>query len=153
MTSPDPRHSFQLRYIFAVSREAVFRAWTDAQALEQWFRPAGHRPTAVEIDLRIGGTLHIDMETEEGDTYYFSGEFQVVQPPEKLVLSWFCSLHDVDASTRITLEFHDRGTSTEVVLTHEGFADEDTMTGFVNGWTPALEAFKRFIATTEDHEW
>ena len=151
MIGPTPPHSFQLRYIFAAPREAVFRAWTDALALKEWFRPAGHRPTAVAIDLYVGGTLHIDMETEEGDTYHFSGEFQVVQPPEKLVLTWFCSLHDY-TSTRLTLEFHDRGTSTEVLLMHEGFADKATMTDFVNGWTPAFEAFKRFVARTGDRE-
>jgi uncharacterized protein YndB with AHSA1/START domain len=150
MISPTPPYSFQLRYLFAAHREAVFRAWTDAQALKQWFRPAGHRPTAVTIDLRVGGILHMDMETEQGDVYHFSGEFEVVQPPEKLVLSWFCSLHQY-ANTRLTLEFHDRGESTEVILTHEGFADEATMTDFMNGWPPAIAAFRRFVARSEDH--
>ena len=39
----------------------------------------------------------------------------------------------------MTLEFLSRGTGTELVLTHEGFADEDARTHHEQGWTAILE--------------
>ena len=38
----------------------------------------------------------------------------------------------------MTLEFLSRGTGTELVLTHEGFADEDSRAHHEQGWTAIL---------------
>ena len=35
--------SLQLKRRFAAPREKVFRAWTDPEALKQWFGPVGYR--------------------------------------------------------------------------------------------------------------
>lgn len=146
MTSPiPPPNSFSLHYTYRAPRQAVFRAWTDPDALKQWFRPGGHRPIKTQIDLRVGGRFYIEMQTADGRTYDITGEFQVVQPPEKLVLTWLCSLHDYPP-TLLTLEFEEDGEGTEVILTHEGFPDEPSMTDFINGWPPALEALDTLLA-------
>jgi uncharacterized protein YndB with AHSA1/START domain len=46
---------------FAASPEAVFRAWTDPQALAAWFGPEGVQTRNVEIDLRPGGRYSLEM--------------------------------------------------------------------------------------------
>ncbi len=43
-------------------KEAVFNAFADAEALAQWWGPAGSTITVVDLDFRPGGRFHYKME-------------------------------------------------------------------------------------------
>ena len=48
--------SLTLTRHYPVAPEKVWRAWTDPQALKQWWGPGGNdRVSVAEIDLRAGG--------------------------------------------------------------------------------------------------
>ena len=51
------------------SREVVFRAWTDASQIVQWFGPEGMSIETHEIDIRVGGVWRFDMVSSEGTRY------------------------------------------------------------------------------------
>ena len=57
MATPSAAAGVTLRIerTFAAPREKVFQAWTDPQALKQWWGPDGYATPSVEIDLRPGG--------------------------------------------------------------------------------------------------
>ena len=63
-------------------------------------------------------------EPDEGAVHKVNGIYRVVDPPNKLVYTW--QWEGDPAETQVTLEFLSRGTGTELVLTHEGFADGDS---------------------------
>lgn len=46
--------------------ESVWRAWTEPDMLRQWWGPENTTVTDCEIELRVGGTIHIVMEAGEG---------------------------------------------------------------------------------------
>ncbi len=48
----------------------------------------------------------------------------------------------------MTVEFHDRGTQTEVVLTHEQFVDAADRDQHAAGWGGCLERLARVLAGT-----
>jgi len=68
--------SLRLTRRFPVGPEKVWRAWTDPQALKQWFGPGGPQPVALaELDLLVNTTslgmtgqppLQIDLERLPG---------------------------------------------------------------------------------------
>jgi len=68
----------------------LFRAWTHADALRQWWCPAGWAAGEVEIDLRTGGAYRIEMRRTgaDGAGVSVSGRFLQVKPPERLVFTW-----------------------------------------------------------------
>ena len=47
--------------IFPAARERVFRAWTEQEALQQWFRPGGTDVTINKLDVRVGGSFCFDL--------------------------------------------------------------------------------------------
>src|SRR4051812_13633294 len=47
--------------VLAAAPEAVFAAWTDADAFCQWFGPDGFTCTVREMDVRPGGRARFDM--------------------------------------------------------------------------------------------
>jgi uncharacterized protein YndB with AHSA1/START domain len=47
-------------------RELVWKAWTDANLLKQWFAPKPYEISEVEMDLRPGGIFRIRMVGPDG---------------------------------------------------------------------------------------
>jgi uncharacterized protein YndB with AHSA1/START domain len=152
--APGPGTSLQIRRIFAAPREKVFAAWTQRQGVEQWMcrDVPSHQVVFPEFDVKTGGRYVIDVkDTKTGVEYVGRGTYLEVKPPEKLVFTWGWTKKQSDRSdailhpeTEVTVEFHARGESTEVVLTHTGFQTtkehDDTNTGW-NGCFDVLEAF------------
>ena len=73
---------------FDAPRDIVFRAWTDAKQLAQWWGPAGWTNPVCEVDPRPGGAIHIVMRGPEpwGDNP-LTGVFREVARPERLVFT------------------------------------------------------------------
>ena len=71
---------------------AVWQAWTDPEAVRQWWGPEKTSVPECEIDARVGGRIHIVTEaTEEmgkyaGTRWPMSGTFTIVE--EGARLSW-----------------------------------------------------------------
>ena len=72
---------------FTASREALFRAWTTKDGIEAWWGPHGFRTEVRELDLRIGGRYHFVMIDGDGNEYPVQGEYSLIEPPSKLVMS------------------------------------------------------------------
>src|ERR1700739_195794 len=65
-------------------RLLVFKAWTDAKALAQWWGPKGFTNPVCELDVRVGGAIRIHMRSPDGSVYPMKGEFREIVPPERL---------------------------------------------------------------------
>jgi uncharacterized protein YndB with AHSA1/START domain len=139
---------------FDAPRERVFRAWTHPDNLRRWWGISeGYTAPITEVDLRVGGRYRLGMQAPDSDQVnVVSGVFREIEPPERIVFTWSWESEDQQASygeqaTVVTLEFHDRDGSTELVLTHEYFPDEDTCNQHRMGWTTMLEYFGTKLPT------
>ncbi|HEV7365545.1 MAG TPA: SRPBCC domain-containing protein [Gemmatimonadales bacterium] len=140
-TSTQPTWQLQVRRVFPVSPERLFRAWTTPEELKRWHAPDPLTVPLVEIDLRVGGSYRIHMREPGGIEHRVGGTYRVVDPPRRLVYTW---KHDnEDTVTQVTLEFKPQGSGTELVLTHEGFPSEDDRNSHEQGWTSILERVAR----------
>lgn len=150
MASPQPTSETALRLsrTYPAPREKVFRAWTDPKALESWFAPDREFVTKVPIlELRPGGRYRVEM-TKGGATHVAVGRYQEIRPPEKLVFTWKWET-DPERGTEdtiVTVEFLDRGQSTEVVLNHEKFPNAAARDDHGKGWTGCLEMLASYIS-------
>src|SRR5581483_10961156 len=74
--------------------ERVFRAITDPRELKEWWgSPETYKADRWEADLRPGGAWRVDGRSAAGKPYAVYGEYLVVEPPRRLVLTW---RHDWD---------------------------------------------------------
>jgi uncharacterized protein YndB with AHSA1/START domain len=165
MTMPQAssKTSLQVRRTFPASRERVFAAWTNPENVREWWGAGDDfvRPApVVEIDLREGGSYRLGMLAKDAEQpYVATGTFREVRPPEKLVYTWSWE-HEAAAAaaaqgreslaqvqeTVVTVEFFDRGGSTEVVLTHESFPNEDEAAQHTQGWNGVLEQLAKYVS-------
>ena len=85
---------FTITREFAAPLEMVWRAWTEAGQLQQWFGPKGFKTVTFSFDLRVGRGLHSCMRSPEGGEIWGKWVFREVVPPRRLV--WINSFSDKD---------------------------------------------------------
>jgi uncharacterized protein YndB with AHSA1/START domain len=145
-TSPD-QTSLQVRGLFAAPRERVFRAWIDREALQQWLRPGGVEVTVSHLDAHMGGGFEFETKAADGRRGVTTGKYLEVSFPEKLVFTWASSAIQ-DQETLVTVEFIERGGSTEIILTHDRFAGGANITMYQNGWASMLDRLASVVSET-----
>ena len=75
---------------YAAPLETVWEAWTDADMLRRWWGPEKTTVPDCEVDLRVGGTIHIVMEAGEamgkyqGTRWPMAGTFTLIDPQRRL---------------------------------------------------------------------
>ena len=130
--------SLRVRRTFQAPRERVFRAWTSAEELKRWHAPPLHTTSLAEVDPRVGGRYRIHMLAPDGAEHRVTGVYREIDPPKKLVFTWTWE-GSAMGDTLVTVEFLDRGATTELILTHELFPSEDARDQHEAGWNGVLD--------------
>ena len=131
---------------FAASPEAVFRAWTDPEALAAWFGPHGVETRKVQIDLRPGGRYSLEMFEPDG-VYPLSGVYREVTPPERLVMTWVWGHGELEGMEMlVTIELRAAKGGTDLTLTHEKLPSESAREKHQFGWTGCLDCLAQHLA-------
>ena len=131
--------ALEVRRTFAAPRERVFQAWTAPEELKRWAGPGPMTAPVAEVDLRVGGRYRIHMRDPQGTEHRVIGEYREVDPPRRLVYTWTWETNPLVTDSIVTVEFHERGASTEVVLRHEGLPSVESRDRHSSGWTQCLE--------------
>ena len=66
-------------------RERVFRAYTDPEAIPEWWGPRGYTTTVETMDVRSGGLWRFVQHDAQGKEHAFHGVYREVLPPERIV--------------------------------------------------------------------
>jgi uncharacterized protein YndB with AHSA1/START domain len=76
---------FVISRVFDAPREHVWKAWTEAAQLKQWWGPAGFKVHTCKVDLRPGGVFLYGMTTPDGKDMWGRFVYREIQAPKKLV--------------------------------------------------------------------
>jgi len=119
---------------YAVAPEKVWNAWTEPQALSQWFGP-GNPPsvTAAEIDLRVGGRWRIAFHSPGGEIFEVSGVYQEVATNRRLVFSWAWK-GTPERVSRISITLSEKDGGCDLDFVHDRFFDEQARINHEGGW-------------------
>lgn len=142
-------HSIELRRVYPAAPERVFAAWTQPELLKRWWGVAeGYTTPLAEVDLQVGGWYRLGMlPPDRDDMIVISGEYRVIEPPERLVFSWEIeSKRGPPVISTITLRFLKRDAGTELVLTHEFEGPKEMGASFKTGWEGMTARLGRWIA-------
>lgn len=74
-----------LSLILEAERRKIWRCWTEAALLEQWFCPKPWRVTDVSLDPRPGGAASMIMRGPEGEEHPVNSVYLDVTPMERIV--------------------------------------------------------------------
>jgi uncharacterized protein YndB with AHSA1/START domain len=124
-------------------RAEVFRALTDADALEHWLA------TSVESDARTGGRFRYAFEFEDpAQNNVQQGEYSAVED-DRVELPWVFPF--AEKQTTVSYQLVSEDAATRVVFEHRGFEEGEPWNGayerFTGGWRMFLEGLKRYLET------
>ena len=133
-------------------RELVWKAWTDAKRLAQWWGPKGFTNPVCEVDVRPGGAMLIHMRAPDGRVYPMKAAFEEIVEPERLV---FLS-GAMDESENLLFEIRNMVTFVEVAgktrvtlrasIVSQTAAAPAYLAGMEMGWTQSLERLEALVA-------
>jgi uncharacterized protein YndB with AHSA1/START domain len=88
MTAPATAQEIAITRVYEAPRELVWRAWTEAEELVQWWGPPGWSTSldTVTMDVRPGGDFRLTSVSDQGDEMPVVGVYREVVEPERLVL-------------------------------------------------------------------
>jgi uncharacterized protein YndB with AHSA1/START domain len=140
------RKSLTITRLYPVTPEKVWRAWTDPQALRQWFRPnASFSVPVVETDVRAGGRFRILMKDAKGEEFDLTGVYREVVPARKLVMTWgWKNQPGQDSLVTVILRPSNQGTQLE--LRHDQYVDMENQPTHEQGWNGALDELASVLA-------
>lgn len=71
--------------VFDAPRERVWKAWTDAAELKNWWGPRGFKVHTAKVDLRPGGMFLYGMTAPDGKQTWGRFVYREIAAPKKLV--------------------------------------------------------------------
>jgi len=138
--------SLTLTREYAAPPERIWRAWTDAKALRQWWCPPGESVSVAELDARVGGRFRICFGGADGNAHECAGTYKEVVKPGKLVFTWTWPRTTPERESLVTILFNAKGRGTELVFRHERFFDEKVRDDHKRGWSKLLEGLERYLS-------
>ncbi|HEV7477595.1 MAG TPA: SRPBCC domain-containing protein [Burkholderiales bacterium] len=136
--------SLQRRY--PVAPEKVWRAWTDPQALKQWWGPGGPEAVSlVQLDVRVGGRFRIVFGGPQGDEHEVQGTYKEVVANRRLAFTWTWPRTTPERESLVTITFKPAAGGTELEFVHAQHFDEKVRDGHLRGWTEAFVKLERYL--------
>jgi uncharacterized protein YndB with AHSA1/START domain len=75
---------FLISRVFDAPRQRVWKAWTDAAELKQWWGPKGCKVHTSKVDLRPGGSFHYGMTMPDGGGIWGRFIYREIDAPRRL---------------------------------------------------------------------
>lgn len=118
--------------------EIVFAYLTDSQRFVRWMG------VGAVLDPRPGGRYRIDVD----GAHIVSGEYQEVDPPRRLVMTWGWEGHPTvpPGSTTVEITLTPERGATVLRLRHLGLPDEGERANHNEGWNLYTAQLARAIA-------
>ena len=142
-------HRLQITQTFDASCEEVFQAWLNPEAMRHFMAPSdAFDIPEVQVDPRVGGQYRIVMISPDRRTLIGFGTYVEIVPNKKIVCTWNWEKGEAWADigeTILTLEFREKGSATELTLTHKDFPAADMKDGHFAGWNGTLSRFRKLI--------
>lgn len=127
------------------SKQAVFDAWLDPEALMTFMCP-GETVTCsrAESDAREGGKFLIVMQAGERELPH-SGEYKKISKYDELAFTWVSPMTEKPGLVTLTFEDADAG-ATKLTLHHVGFDTQESRDNHHGGWTRIVETLARAVS-------
>lgn len=82
---------------FNANIELVWKAWTEAELLNQWWAPKPFHIETKTLDLKIGGQWLYAMVSPKNEKFWCKADYKKIEP--QMLLSWldaFCDENGVE---------------------------------------------------------
>jgi uncharacterized protein YndB with AHSA1/START domain len=145
VTATDEDTRLAIRRVYPYDVAVVYAACTDPQEMKHWMAASDAYESEITSDFRVGGRYRIVMRGDDQQTHRVGGIFREIAANRRLVYTWAWE-STPERESLVTVEFRALEAGTEVLLTHERFADRDARDRHHEGWTACVARLDRRLA-------
>ena len=144
--------------IFDVSREAVWKAWTQPERLKRWWGPKDFTAPVCKIDLRVGGKYLFCMRSPEGKDFWSTGVYREIIKPERIVCTdyfadekgnvvpaTYYGMNDFPLELQITVTLEEQDGKTKMTLQHVGLPAGEMTDMCGQGWNQSFDKLAKSL--------
>ena len=145
--------------IFDAGRREVWRAWSDAQWLKQWWGPKDFTAPTIKLDFHLGGKYLFCMRSPEKKDYWSTGKYTAIVIPKLISCtdsfadehgsavgaSYYGMSEDFPLETQITAAFEEIEDKTRLILRHEGIPAGQILQECTLGWNQSLDKLQLLL--------
>ena len=150
---------------FDAPRDLLWKSWTEAERLKQWWGPKGFVVHTCKVDLRPGGVFHYGMSAPDGSDMWGRFLYREIDRPRRL--EFIVSFSDPDGGISrhpghlewppqmlSTVTFEEAGGKTTVTVQWQAYEAtdlerktfQDGMASMQEGWTGTFEQLDGYLA-------
>ncbi|MCF2505583.1 SRPBCC domain-containing protein [Dyadobacter sp. CY107] len=150
MDTEQKTNVIEIERSFDVDVETLFKAWTEAEDLKQWWHPMGDSLVDVKNELKEGGAVEYHVG-ESG--LQITGTYSEVIPNEKLAYSWVWNMSDEGSESGYTLNvtFSTDGEGSKLKVIQEGFSGPEFLKPHEDGWEKGLNDLSAFLSSGSEN--
>lgn len=138
--------SLTMNRTFNAPKQSVYEAFTNKEALAAWFAPTEEMTTIVHSQkLEVGGKYKIEMIEPDNTRHIIHGEYIELNPFDQLVFTWEWESDEQNVNSLVTIDLQESNGLTEMVLTHEKLASQESVDLHSEGWTGCLVQLGAFV--------
>jgi uncharacterized protein YndB with AHSA1/START domain len=151
-TAVENQKELTITRVFDASRELVWKAWTDAKHLQQWWGPTGFTNPVCEWDAQKGNKFLIHMRAPDGVLYPMDGKFMEVTKPSKIVFTSAAldknGAHHFDVLNTITFTEENGKTKIKLHFIFSNITAEGAtyIGGAEMGWNLSLDKLVNYLS-------
>jgi len=136
---------------FQADVSALYKAWTEAEQLKQWWKPMGLTLSDVENEITEGGKVTYHFKGEEGTSLTIEGTYQEVQPNERLVYTWNWQLPDekLNSSYKLEVVFEGSADQSSISITQNEEEQQESVKPKESAWDDQLSKLAQFLESGE----
>lgn len=106
----------------AAAPSAVYRAFTDPDAMKLWYGPNGFTITVLSMDFRVGGLYRFIMHGPDGTDYPSRHEFREIVPDAKLAYRHGSDFDNDPDAFDVAVTFAPSGTNSTLLTMRSTFS-------------------------------
>lgn len=127
----------------------VWKAWTQAEHIAQWWGPKGMETKVIEHDFRVGGQWKYVMEMPNGSEFIAAGTYREIEAPHKLVTS--ADFRPMTENVVLEVLLNADGDRTNftfnVIHQTEEYCKQQEAMGFYNGWGSTFDRLNELLTS------
>lgn len=149
MNNTDMAQAFTIMRHLKATPPQVWHAWTDPDAIAQWWHPRNTSTPReeVEVDAQVGGHYVYTMVNDDtGERVITGGVYKEVAPYERLVFTWGEPGADPDDTPVVTVTLQPEDDGTLMTFELRGVTGQPGDGFFYDGWDEALDVLEEYLA-------
>ena len=130
---------------FNVPTAPMFKAWTQAKQIMQWFGPSPGSLIDASVDPQVGGYWQFVLQNDDEKREQVEGKYLEVESNQKLVFTWSHVVEYSDGTreatkySKVTVLFTPVEQKTHLEVRHEAIESEGGRQGVGRGWKACFE--------------